>query len=89
MVGERATVISLVSCHSPCPHIFFRCPLPQDCSVLQECVQDFIDIEVAASDEDRNQGFLTYLADSARITDPTDISQCQEAREYFGFDGGE
>eukprot|EP00977_Amphora_coffeiformis_P013338 scaffold3471_cov175-Amphora_coffeaeformis.AAC.12 len=56
------------------------CPLT-DCTRLQECVAELIDI---ARNENRT-AFANYLLNAPNITDPENSFQCGWAREYFGF----
>ena len=57
------------------------CQNPVDCTVLQDCIQEYIDL--ASEDQ---VAFKEYLESAPAISDPTDSIDCGMAREYFGYE---
>ena len=58
------------------------CTYAQDCSPLQECVEELIQ----EAEKQTNPTYLIYLKDAPVIEDATDNEQCGDTREYFGYE---
>lgn len=56
------------------------CALPPDCTILRDCVQDYI------TEAGESSVFGTYLKAAPEIKNPNDLRDCGRAREYFGFE---
>ncbi|CAB9496637.1 expressed unknown protein [Seminavis robusta] len=58
------------------------CPHPTDCSTLTSCVSD----EIAWAKKNGRKTYKGYLEAAPKLNDNTDVKQCGDLKEYFGFE---